>query len=189
MKKLIFLMSFTLLSLVGYSQVPTPISVGNLTTNVCLGTLKVYGDQPIDPAATYVFTVDNSETINLITSGDQAEIAWDIPGTFIVTLTKTLNGCVTVMTTTINVTNSATGTINPQALCEGSGATPLTGVNLGTGIVYSGTGVTGTNFNPSGLAPGAYIITATGTDASGCPVNSTGTITITPLPTIILNSN
>lgn len=182
-------MSFTLLSLVGYSQVPTPISVGNLTTNVCLGTVKVYGDQPIDPAATYVFTVDNSETINLITAGDQAQIAWDIPGTFIVTLTKTLNGCVTIMSTTINVTNSSTGTIDPQALCQGSGTIALTGVSLGTGVTFSGNGVSGSNFDPSGLAPGAYIVTATGTDAQGCPVNSTGIITITPLPTIILNSN
>lgn len=182
-------MMFTLLSIVGYSQVPTPISVGNLTTNVCLGTVKVYGDQPIDPAATYVFSVTGGETINLITSGDQAEITWDITGTFVVTLTKTLNGCVTTMSTTINVTNNSSGTIDNQTVCEGSGVIPLTGVNLGTGVVFSGTGVVGTTFNPVGLAPGTYNITSTGTDAQGCIVNSTGIITITPLPTIILNSN
>lgn len=189
MKKFILLTLFTLFCLVGYSQVPTPISVGNLTTDVCLGTVKVYGDQPIDPAATYVFAVTGGETINLITSGDQAEITWDIPGTYTLTLTKTLNNCVTTMSTTINVTNSATGTINPQTLCEGAGAVPLTGVNLGNGVVFSGVGVVGTSFNSIGLAPGNYVVTATGTDANGCPVNSTGTITITPLPTIILNSN
>jgi hypothetical protein len=189
MKKLIFLTLFILLSVVGYSQVPTPISVGNLTTNVCLGTVKVYGDQPIDPAANYTFSVTGGETINLITSGDQAEITWDIAGTYVVTLTKTLNGCITTMSTTVNVTNSSSGTITPQTVCEGSGLTPLAGVNLGTGVTYSGVGVSGTDFDAIGLAPGTYNITSTGTDAQGCPVNSTGTITITPLPTIILNSN
>lgn len=189
MKKLIFLTLFILLSVVGYSQVPTPISVGNLTTNVCLGTVKVYGDQPIDPAATYNFVVTNGETINLITSGDQAEITWDIPGIFVVTLTKTINNCTTTMSTTINVTNSSTGTITPQSVCEGSGAFALTGVNLGNGVVFSGNGVVGSTFDPAGLASGNYNITATGTDANGCPVNSTGIITINPIPTIILNSN
>lgn len=188
MKKLIFL-AFMLLGIVANAQVPTPISVAGATTNLCLNTVKVYGDQPIDPAATYTFTVTNGETINLITSGDQAEITWDIVGTFVLTITKTLNGCVTTAITTVNVTNTPTGTIDPLTLCEGSTSQPLTGVNLGTGVIFAGNGVNGTDFDPAGLAPGTYNVTATGTDANGCTIASTGTMTITPLPTIIFNSN
>lgn len=189
MKKLILFTILLLLGVVANAQVPTPNSVAGITTDVCLGTIKVYGDQPIDPAATYSFTVDNGETINLISGGDQAEITWDIVGTYVVTITKTLNGCVTTATTTVNVTNTPTGTIDNQTICEGSSPTPLTGVNLGTGVVFSGTGVVGNTFDPAGLGAGNYVITSFGTDANGCQVVSTGTITITPLPTIIFNSN
>jgi hypothetical protein len=189
MKKLIILTMFILLSVVGYSQVPTPNSVAGITTNVCLNTVKVYGDSPIDPAATYSFTVNNGETINLITSGDQAEITWDIVGTYTVTITKTLNGCVTTATTTVNVTNTPSGVLDPITVCEGGSPVPFTGSGLGTGVVYSGVGVSGSTFDPTGLGATTYTITAIGTDANGCQVVSTGVMTVTPLPTIIFNSN
>lgn len=189
MKKLILFLIFTAFSLLGIAQVPTPNPVAGITTSVCLGTVKVYGDQPIDPVANYTFSVNNGETINLITSGDQAEITWDIVGTYNVTITKTVAGCVSTATTTVIVTNNPTGTINPLTFCENDSSQPLTGTNLGNNVTFTGIGVSGTNFDPTGLAPGTYTVTATGTDANGCTVTSTEIMTINPLPTIIFNSN
>jgi hypothetical protein len=154
-----------------------------------LNTVKVYGDDPIDPNAIYTFSVNNGESITLITGGDQAQITWDIVGTFTLTITKILNGCTTSATTTVIVTTSPSGTVDPQSVCEGGSPITLTGTNLGNSVTWSGTGVVGNTFDPAGLSAGTYTVTTTGTDANGCTIVSTGTITVTPLPTIIFNSN
>ena len=55
MKKIIIILGFLLVTLLGYGQVPTPNSANNNT--YCLNDVQVYGDQVIDPLATYTFGI------------------------------------------------------------------------------------------------------------------------------------
>ncbi len=50
------------------------------------------------------------------------------------------------------------------------------------GGTYSGTGVSGTNFNPSEAGPGPHTITYIYTDALGCSNSAIKNITVTPVP-------
>ncbi len=61
-----------------------------------------------------------------------------------------------------------------------SGGTPANGT-------YSGTGVSGTSFNPSVAGVGTHTITYTYTNAGGCTRSATGTITVYALPTVTLS--
>jgi hypothetical protein len=54
-----------------------------------------------------------------------------------------------------------------DSLCLNAQALTLSG-GLPAGGTYSGTGVTGLNFNPAGLTPGVYTITYTYQDANQC---------------------
>jgi hypothetical protein len=56
-----------------------------------------------------------------------------------------------------------------------------------TGGTYSGTGVTGSNFNASLAGVGSHIITYTYTDVNGCVSSATRTITVNPLPTATIS--
>ena len=189
MKKLILLSVFTLLSIVGYSQVPTPNAANG--SQYCVGTTKVYGDQPLTPGSTYSFAIVPAQAFTPITTGSQFQVTWNTPGVYTLTLTETnASGCQAVYTATVTVNNIGTATINPEQACEGSTALiPITGSNLGTNPVFSGTGVVGTNFDPTGLAAGNYTVNVTSTTASGCPITGTVIFVINPLPSGTLNSD
>ena len=180
---------FILLSIVGYSQVPTPNAANG--SQYCVGTTKVYGDQPLTPGSTYTFAVAPAQAFTAITAGTQFQVTWNTPGTYTLTLTETnASGCTSTYTATITVNNVGIATINPEQACEGSTTLiPITGSNLGTNPVFSGPGVVGTNWNPSGLAPGSYTINVTSTTASGCPITGTVVFVINPQPTGTLNSD
>jgi hypothetical protein len=189
MKKIILLSVFTLLSIVGYSQVPTPNAANG--SQYCVGTTKVYGDQPLNAGSTYSFSIVPTQAFTPITTGSQFQVTWNTPGVYTLSLTETnASGCQAVYTATITVNNIGTATINPEQACEGSTALiPITGSNLGTSPIFSGTGVVGTNFNPTGLASGNYTVNVTSTTASGCPITGTVVFVINPLPTGTLNSD
>jgi hypothetical protein len=95
-------------------------------------------------------------------------------------------GCQFTTTAQITVQNIVQATVNPIVVCEGGLVQNITGQNLGINPVFSGTGVSGTTFNPAGLAPGTYTITVTSQTANGCPVTGTGTVTVEPLPTGVI---
>ncbi len=58
-----------------------------------------------------------------------------------------------------------------------------------TGGTYSGTGVTGTNFNASVAGVGTHLITYSYTDGSGCITNVSKNITVTAIPSAPTASN
>ncbi|MCX6271516.1 MAG: hypothetical protein NTU44_09905 [Bacteroidetes bacterium] len=87
----------------------------------------------------------------------------------------------------------ATITVNPlpnvlfsgtlAAQCIGSTTYLLTG-GTPSGGTYTGTGVSGTNFNASLAGSGNHVITYTYTDNNGCTSFATNTITVNPLPSV-----
>ncbi|MNE20451.1 hypothetical protein D3C80_1135730 [compost metagenome] len=107
-------------------------------------------------------------------------------GTQTLTYTYTdANNCTSNATATITVNTAPTASQSAiAAVCADAGTVALTGGSPAGGT-YSGTGVTGSNFNP---ASGTQVITYSYTDANGCIDTTTTTITVNPLPTVTFTS-
>ncbi|MNU90150.1 hypothetical protein D3C71_800070 [compost metagenome] len=107
-------------------------------------------------------------------------------GTQALTYTYTdANNCTSAATATITVNTVPTVTQSAiAAVCADAGPVALTGGSPAGGT-YSGTGVTGTNFNP---AAGTQVITYSYTDANGCMDTTPIIITVNPLPTVTFTS-
>src|SRR3989344_2270608 len=93
------------------------------------------------------------------------------------------NGCTSTASTPITVNTSPTvtqGTIS--AVCADAAIFALSGGSP-LGGVYSGTGVSGSNFDPSA---GTQTITYTYTDANSCSNSASTTATVNDLPTVTL---
>ena len=95
----------------------------------------------------------------------------------------TSGGCSGTVNANIVVNPLPTVSINAQAnLCANSGAVTLVGNPAGG--TFSGTGMTGSSFNPTTAGPGTHLITYNYTDANGCSNSATRNITVTPNNTI-----
>lgn len=82
----------------------------------------------------------------------------------------------------VNVTVNALPTVNAGTygpVCANAATIALAGTP--TGGAFSGTGVTGTSFNPGS---GTQLITYSYTDGNGCSNTASTTITVNPLPTV-----
>ena len=99
-----------------------------------------------------------------------------------VTYTYTdVNGCTNNTSTTITVNTAPTVTQSPiSAVCSNSGSLALSGGNPAGGT-YSGTSVTGANFDPMA---GTQTVTYTYTDLNGCTNNTNTTITVNTSPSV-----
>lgn len=107
-------------------------------------------------------------------------------GTQPITYTYTdANGCTNEATQTLTVNTAPTVSQSAiAAVCVDAGPVALTGGSPAGGT-YSGTGVTGSNFNP---ASGTQVITYSYTDANGCTDTTITTITVNPLPAVTFTS-
>lgn len=100
--------------------------------------------------------------------------------------TQTINYEYTELGCTVNATTSITVNSLPlvdagiySSICEDAADVALSGTP--SGGTFSGTGVTGTNFNPS---VGTQLITYEYTDANNCSATDNTTITVNALPTV-----
>jgi hypothetical protein len=89
---------------------------------------------------------------------------------------------------TVNALPAVTWTNALVEQCSNNTTFALTG-GTPAGGVYSGTGVTGTNFNSSTAGAGLFTLTYTYTDANGCVNTSTNTIRVRLQPTIGLTAS
>jgi hypothetical protein len=107
-------------------------------------------------------------------------------GTQTVTYSYTdMNGCTDNSSTTITVNTAPAVTQSPiLAVCSNSGSLALVGGSPAGGT-YSGTGVTGSSFDPT---VGSQTVTYMYTDANNCSNNATTTITVNPAPTVAFTS-
>jgi hypothetical protein len=180
MKKFITILFLLFLTSTLFAQIPTPNPANG--TFYCPGDIQVYGDQVIDPLATYNFSISPLVPFNIISNGDQIEVTWLIPGVYVVEIEKIIGQCSSVGQATITVYPPTLPVVIVDALCQGTGTITLTANPLGTNPIFTGTGVTGNIFDSAGLVPGLYPITFTSVDANGCSMNGNGSITITPPP-------
>jgi hypothetical protein len=108
------------------------------------------------------------------------------PGSHIITLTKTYaNGCVRIVTTTIDVFAVPDATINDvnsnNTLCFNGSVVTLTAATPGG--QWSGTGITNASagtFDPQVAGEGTHTITYNVTDGNGCSNSDTLDITVAP---------
>ncbi len=97
-----------------------------------------------------------------------------LSGNITLTFTPAAGQCATVASTTINVTLPATPVITgiPATICQSASSIALPTTQSGITGNWSGTGVSGNNFNPSGLSGS---ITLTFTPTAGLCANSNTT--------------
>ncbi|MEP6793396.1 MAG: gliding motility-associated C-terminal domain-containing protein [Saprospiraceae bacterium] len=106
-----------------------------------------------------------------------------LSGMITLTFTPVAGQCANVNTTSIDVTVAVTPAISgiPASLCENNAAIPLPTTQSGVTGTWSGMGVAGNNFNPSGLSGS---ITLTFTPVAGqCALPNTTTINVNTLVT------
>ena len=92
------------------------------------------------------------------------------------------NGCSNSASTSITV--NAAPTVNAgtySAVCSNAAAVALSGTP--SGGTFSGTGVSGSSFNPA-IGPGTYNITYSYSAANGCSASATTSITVNPIPSV-----
>ncbi|UKN01183.1 choice-of-anchor J domain-containing protein [Paracrocinitomix mangrovi] len=129
---------------------------GTLPPGVTLGTNGTFSGSPT-ATGTYTFTVEVTDQ----------------------------SGCTGTQTYSLTIdcpTNGATLAAFPD-MCEGDSPLVLT-QGSPSGGTYSGTGVTGSQFDPSA---GTSAISYSLTDVYGCVQTAVGTITVNPLPTVTLD--
>ncbi|MFZ1806401.1 MAG: PKD domain-containing protein [Cyclobacteriaceae bacterium] len=99
------------------------------------------------------------------------------------------NGCSNFNTKVITVFPQLTVDAGPDiSVCSNA---PIVNLNIGaspTGGTWSGTSVTGTNFNPS-VGPGSYLVNYSYTDFYGCAATDTKTITVIPPGAVSVGSD
>lgn len=95
------------------------------------------------------------------------------------------NGCTSDATITI-VVNGLPTVVLPaiNAVCENASLISLTN-GTPTGGVYTGTGVTGSNFDPFLSGVGSHLVTYTYTDANGCISEDTASVNVNALPMVM----
>ncbi|MDQ3047110.1 MAG: choice-of-anchor L domain-containing protein [Bacteroidota bacterium] len=102
-----------------------------------------------------------------------------LSGGISVTYTVGTSPCISSVTQSISVVSSATSTWNPISVCSGDPVVNLDLLVTGDpGGTWSGTGVSGSSFNPSGLS-GAISVTYT-VGPAGCSSTSTQNMNVTP---------
>ena len=150
---------------------PLTVPIFNPTANLCQGSI------PPSPPTTSLNDVAGTWSPSSINTAT--------PGTFTYTFTPDDILC--------NTTAQVTVTIDPwpvvdagtyASVCIDAASIPLVGSPAGG--VFSGTGVTGTNFAPSS---GTQTISYTYTDANGCTNTDNQQITINNLPTVNAGSD
>ncbi|MBK9328690.1 MAG: T9SS type A sorting domain-containing protein [Sphingobacteriales bacterium] len=127
----------------------------------------------------------NGATSYVWTGGLSGNPATTLPltSTTTYTVTGTAGGCSKTAVATVTVTALPTVTVNSPTICSGQTAT-LT-ANGATSYVWTG-GLSGNPATTPALT-GTTTYTVTGT-AGGCSKTAVATVTVTPLPTVTVNS-
>lgn len=138
-----------------------------------------------DSLITTVLTVNDVESLIqdiFVCQGESYTVGqntYNISGSYIDTL-STINGCDSIVTTNLTVSALPIVSVDLSAidtLCVDDPAITL-GTASPAGGTWSGTGVTGTQFNPATAGEGTYIITYTYADSNACSASATGEIVV-----------
>ena len=166
------------------------VSIANQTGSVCANSPATFVATAVNGGATprYQWTVNgvprgfNSSTftVSSLQNGDvvRCELysAEECPS-----VAKVTSAGITVTVLPLPATTAG------SYAAECVGGAPIALVGTPAGGVWSGTGVVGTNFDPTGLGPGTYEVTYAFTNSAGCTGTSTASIQLAPAPNVFLN--
>jgi len=152
-------------------------------TNFCNGSGATLGAGAV-AGQSYLWTpstgLDNATlpnpTVTLVNSGTTP-----LTVNYVVTVSEL--GCSASDTVTVTVNPTPIVTANPlSALCVTSSPVQLSGTP--SGGTFSGTGVSGSTFNPTVAGIGSHAVIYQYTDANGCAAADTLSVTVTGLPNV-----
>ena len=170
------------------------------TSNLCPGGSVTVGTNTYTAAGTYVDTLTASAgcdsvvttTVNLNSANNVQQTATICQGESVTVGSSTytsagvytdvltnMAGCDSTVETTVVVNQLPTVYFEPNlpdTLCDDGALLPLVGAPLGG--TFSGTGVSGSNFDPSAAGAGNHDVTYTFTDGNGCVGSATSTVTV-----------
>jgi len=185
---------------IAVSNNTAPVANAQLVTT-CEGTAKAItlsGSDPETVELTFSIVIGPSHgslgviTDNAGTSGtpntDTANVTYTPTANGSDSFTYKVNdGSLDSASATVSITINALPTVeagDTQYVCYGGSSFALTATTPATGGTWTGTGVSGSDFNPAGLTAGDYTVTYTYTDGNGCINSDTKTVTIRALPTV-----
>lgn len=112
-------------------------------------------------------------------------------GTYTCTVTDATNQTQSFQVTIVDFVPTVTTSIQESVCIDGALVSPTGSPSpVGSAIgVFSGTGVSGTQFNPSTAGVGTHTITYAYTDENGCVNTATDQIVVNALPTVSVTGN
>ena len=166
------------------------VSGGGTVCNPVGGTQTATVTVTLTGTAPFDFTYTNGTTPTNVTghTSNTYTINTSASGTYSVSAISDANcsntGTGSAVVTILQTPTVTLGTI--PAMCDNGAAVTLT-QGSPAGGTYSGTGVTGSSFDPS-AAPSGTVITYTYADPNGCSATATTPVTITAAPTVSLSA-
>ena len=112
-------------------------------------------------------------------------ITYSTPGTYTVTHTVSNGGCVSTSSTVVTISAPPTSILSSVPSCANTGSASVTASGGIPGYTYNWLPSGGTGTTATGLALGTYSVTVT--DANGCIVTNTVTVSTNPKPSATLS--
>ena len=164
--------------------------VNTSTTTVTVNSLPLVslGPNIIQCGGTAILDAGNIGSIYLWSDLSTSQtITVSTSGTYIVVVTN-VNGCMgsDSAVVTINSNPTVTASASSVVVCVDDATVSLTGTP--TGGVWSGPGVSGSNFNPTAAGVGAQTAIYSYTDANGCSGNATVSIQVNACVGLVENT-
>lgn len=155
--------SLTLTNYVTVDSLPNPVITAGGSTSICQGSSVT-----LDAGAGYTsYLWSGSETTQSVTATTM--------GTYSVTVSNNCGNSTASVSVTVNPLPVVSLALTADTACV-SASTFALGGGLPAGGVYSGSGVSGGNFNPSLAGAGSHVITYAYTDGNGCSDSTTATM-------------
>lgn len=163
--------------------IPAATNITGTTMSMCAGTDTLSFSTPSDPLATfYTWTVDSALDFISGQNTNTIMVSGSTPGTYMITAVAVNGTCSfsgAADTIMVTIYANPTVTLSVQSIaCLSDGAVPLSGTPAGG--TFSGTAVTGSNFDPSTAGTGNYAITYMYTDSMGCMGSAVDSIMVDP---------
>ena len=156
--------------------------------SLCIGQVHTIDGQPQGGMGAYTnhlwTELSSTATGYILSDINQQVLSFNAsnasPGFVVLRYTADATGCSSISKDITITLGPNVNFVGSGVVCENAGLQALLGTPSGGG--FSGTGVSGGNFDPSIAGVGTHIITYTYTDGSGCIVSKSDAVTVQALP-------
>lgn len=138
--------------------------------------------------STATLTASGASTYSWNTGATASTITVSPTTTAVYTITGSSGTCSNSATSTVTVHSLPAVSFNLSGGPVCNNASPLSLSGSPAGGTFSGSGVSGTQFNPNTVTSGPYVLTYSYTDVNNCTNTDTANITVKPLPAVTVNA-